>query len=120
MRSQLFLSVGAAVSLAAAAPSVVSRTPCPPQVPNLAELLQDPELGFDSRTLITFPGQSNFTEATERWAQFAVPTYSAAVSPATEQDVVTLVSFLTVDMNNTLMLTVANRCDLLLNMRFHF
>ncbi|KFA54577.1 hypothetical protein S40293_02227 [Stachybotrys chartarum IBT 40293] len=91
MRSQLFLSVGAAVSLAAAAPSIVSRTPCPPQVPDLAELLQDPELSFDSRTLITFPGQSNFTEATERWAQFAVPTYSAAVSPATEQDVVTLV-----------------------------
>jgi hypothetical protein len=86
MRTVSILAISA--SLAAAAPATHR---CPTRQPDLAALLQDPSLSLDPHTMITFPGHRNFTEATERWSLFAPPTYSAAVSPATEEDVTTIV-----------------------------
>ena len=39
-------------------------------------------------TTISYPGSSNFTASTERWSIFDLPTFSAAITPATEGDVV--------------------------------
>lgn len=42
-------------------------------------------------TVLSFPSSSTFVNATERWSTFDPPTYSAAISPATEADVVKIV-----------------------------
>lgn len=39
-------------------------------------------------TKILFPGDDGFAEVTTRWAVYKPPTYAAAISPATEEDVV--------------------------------
>jgi FAD/FMN-containing dehydrogenase len=70
--------------------------PWPPLVPraDLRAVLTDPANSFSANTTVSFPGDgdgSAFTAATARWSLFAPPTYSAAITPGTEQDVVTAV-----------------------------
>lgn len=44
-------------------------------------------------TTVSYAGESGFTNATERWTTFDAPTYTAAVSPGSEDDVVQIVSY---------------------------
>lgn len=60
----------------------------------LKPLLLGPENNWSVNTVISFPGETYFENATERWTIFAPPTYSAVISPATESDVVRIVSFI--------------------------
>ena len=46
---------------------------------------------WSHQTEISFKGSPDFTNATERWDIYMPPTYSVAISPATEADVVTAV-----------------------------
>ncbi|KAI0862311.1 hypothetical protein F4860DRAFT_472916 [Xylaria cubensis] len=50
---------------------------------------------WSSATAIEFPGSTAFVNATERWDIFDEPTYAAAISPATEADVVQAVKIAT-------------------------
>lgn len=47
---------------------------------------------WSPNTTITFAGTPEFSEVTERWTTFNSPTYRAAISPDTEEDVVKIVS----------------------------
>lgn len=44
-------------------------------------------LKFSSGTTISFPGDSSFDEATQRWNAYKAPSYSASVTVGNEQDV---------------------------------
>ncbi|KAF7539872.1 hypothetical protein G7054_g1801 [Neopestalotiopsis clavispora] len=46
-------------------------------------------------TTVSYAGESGFTNATERWTTFDAPTYTAAVSPGSEDDVVQIVNLAT-------------------------
>ncbi|KAK6957468.1 hypothetical protein Daesc_000254 [Daldinia eschscholtzii] len=46
---------------------------------------------WSADTTISFTGSPEFYNATERWTTFSAPTYRAAISPATEDDVVKIV-----------------------------
>ncbi|KAI0184711.1 hypothetical protein EV127DRAFT_443582 [Xylaria flabelliformis] len=50
---------------------------------------------WSSATTVVFPGSAAFVNATERWDIFDEPTYAAAISPATEADVVQAVKIAT-------------------------
>ncbi|RYP18019.1 hypothetical protein DL767_009911 [Monosporascus sp. MG133] len=50
---------------------------------------------WSAKTIISFPGSESFTNATERWTVFDPPTYSAAISPSTEADLVKAVQLAT-------------------------
>lgn len=54
---------------------------------DLKGLLTDPARHWAVNTTVSFPGDTMFANATERWSIFNAPTYSAAVSPGTEADV---------------------------------
>lgn len=54
---------------------------------DLKGLLTDPARHWAANTTVSFPGDTTFANATERWSIFNAPTYSAAVSPGTEADV---------------------------------
>lgn len=54
---------------------------------DLKGLLTDPARHWAVNTTVSFPGDTTFANATERWSIFNAPTYSAAVSPGTEADV---------------------------------
>ncbi|KEY71722.1 hypothetical protein S7711_02949 [Stachybotrys chartarum IBT 7711] len=77
--------------------SVVDATaagPVPGRRADLRTLLTDRSLGLDSDTTLSFPGGLSalgFTAATLRWSMFNPPTYSAAVTPATIEDVANIV-----------------------------
>ncbi|PHH68711.1 hypothetical protein CDD82_335 [Ophiocordyceps australis] len=60
-----------------------------------ARLLLSPAHNWSARTVIAFPGQRQFHDLTERWSVYAPPTYSAVISPATEQDLVKIVNLAT-------------------------
>lgn len=47
---------------------------------------------WSPKTVISFEGTPAFSNATERWDIYKPPTYSVAISPATEADVVTAVT----------------------------
>lgn len=55
---------------------------------DLKALLTDPARGWSKETILSFPDSDTFTNATTRWTIVSPPTYSAAISPGTEQDVV--------------------------------
>lgn len=42
---------------------------------------------WDAQTTIEFPNTTAFESATDRWNLYMVPTYSVAITPATEADV---------------------------------
>jgi hypothetical protein len=54
---------------------------------DLKALLTNPARQWASNTTVSFPSSAAFINATERWSTFSPPTYSAAISPGTEQDV---------------------------------
>ncbi|KAK1634584.1 hypothetical protein BDP81DRAFT_451133 [Colletotrichum phormii] len=56
--------------------------------PDLRGILLDEGNQWCSGTAVRFPGQEGFSEMTDRWNTFDAPTHSAAISPATEADVV--------------------------------
>lgn len=53
--------------------------------------LAEGNITWSSNTTLSFPGSDVFANATERWSIAHEPTYAAAISPATEEDVVTAV-----------------------------
>ncbi|KAI2607189.1 uncharacterized protein GGS25DRAFT_322188 [Hypoxylon fragiforme] len=55
---------------------------------NIKKVLLDGQNNWSSQTTIKFAGDDGFIGATERWTTFNPPTFVAAVSPATEEDVV--------------------------------
>jgi hypothetical protein len=55
--------------------------------------LTDSKNGWDPKTVISFPNSTQFINVTERWSIFDPPTYSVEISPATEKDVATAVSW---------------------------
>ncbi|KAL3477602.1 FAD-binding domain-containing protein [Aspergillus californicus] len=70
------------LAIAACAPGI--RAAVAPRV-DLASILQDQSW---SGATLSFPGSDNFTDATLRWNIYNEPTYSAALSVASEADVV--------------------------------
>ncbi|KIA75781.1 hypothetical protein HK57_00395 [Aspergillus ustus] len=55
---------------------------------NLRSILNDPSHGWSANTSVLFPESSDFEAATERWTAYSSPTYSAAIRPGTEADIV--------------------------------
>lgn len=62
---------------------------------DIATVLTDSSNCWSAGTKILFPGDDGFAEVTSRWAIYKPPTYAAAISPATEEDVVKAVSLST-------------------------
>lgn len=58
---------------------------------DLAPILAKRSGNWSTLTTLSFPGSASYTNATERWTTFSAPTYSAAISPATEEDVASVV-----------------------------
>lgn len=58
---------------------------------DIRSLLTSPRNNWSANTTISFPTSPQFENATERWTLFDAPTYSAAVSPGSEADLVTAV-----------------------------
>lgn len=54
---------------------------------DLRALLTDPARAWAPSTTLSFIGTRQFNDATERWTVFSPPTYKAAISPETEEDV---------------------------------
>ncbi|KUL86302.1 hypothetical protein ZTR_08597 [Talaromyces verruculosus] len=54
---------------------------------DLRAVLTNPVHRWASNTTLSFPGTAAFENATERWSIFSPPTYSAAISPGTEEDI---------------------------------
>lgn len=48
---------------------------------------------WSPKTTISYPGSQIFHDATERWDIYTPPTYGVAISPGTEADVLTAVTF---------------------------
>ncbi|KAI0514714.1 hypothetical protein F5B22DRAFT_647470 [Xylaria bambusicola] len=65
-----------------------------PQYGNLVTSLIG-SINWGPSTQWSFPGQRAFSNATERWTTFSEPTYLAAVSPGTEQDLAKLLRAVT-------------------------
>ncbi|KAK0622036.1 hypothetical protein B0T17DRAFT_609009 [Bombardia bombarda] len=49
-------------------------------------MLSAPANNWAANTTISYPGSEQFVNATERWTIYSAPTYSAAISPGTEED----------------------------------
>jgi hypothetical protein len=47
---------------------------------------------WSSGTTYAFPDSTAYDTATERWTTYSPPTYDASISPATEDDVISIVS----------------------------
>ena len=58
---------------------------------DLRSILTNPIRNWSKETVISFPGSSEFSQATERWTIFRPPTYRAAVRPGTVADIQKLV-----------------------------
>ncbi|ROT38906.1 FAD-binding domain-containing protein [Sodiomyces alkalinus F11] len=54
-----------------------------------------PDRQWSPDTYVSFPGSQEFEQSTERWTTFSAPTYRAAISPATEEDVAKIVKLAT-------------------------
>ncbi|PYI24917.1 FAD-binding domain-containing protein [Aspergillus indologenus CBS 114.80] len=75
---------------------LLSATYAAPQAPiDFATLLANKTNLWSHGTVVSFPENAYFENATERWTTWAAPSYFAAVSPATEQDVVTAIKLAT-------------------------
>ncbi|ORY71928.1 uncharacterized protein BCR38DRAFT_480404 [Pseudomassariella vexata] len=62
---------------------------------DLRSFLTDPVRAWAANTTISFPSSTEFFDATERWTIFRSPTYRAAISPGTEEDVIKAVKLAT-------------------------
>ena len=63
----------------------------PSQPVDLKSLLSQRSNNWAKSTVVSFPDSSTFENATERWSTYDAPTYHAAVSPKTEEDVAKIV-----------------------------
>ncbi|QSZ36199.1 hypothetical protein DSL72_007325 [Monilinia vaccinii-corymbosi] len=59
--------------------------------PDLRTALTQPSIKWSSQAILSFPGQSSFENATERWTIFDPPTYSASISVGSEADVANVI-----------------------------
>lgn len=59
---------------------------------DIKSVLTNPAQTWSQSTTISFPETAQFVDATERWTMFNPPTYSAAISPGSEEDVIGAVS----------------------------
>ncbi|TIC99758.1 FAD-linked oxidoreductase afoF [Colletotrichum higginsianum] len=59
---------------------------------DVKSVLSDPANKWSKKTTLSFPDSAAFIGATERWTVFNPPTYTAAISPATEKDVIKIVN----------------------------
>lgn len=64
----------------------------------IAAILTDSANRWAADTKILLPDDDGFAGATRRWAIHKPPTYSAVISPATEEDVVKAVSSFEVEL----------------------
>lgn len=55
---------------------------------DIKKILTNSGNDWSASTTILFPGDEEFAEATRRWAIYKPPTYTACISPGTEEDVV--------------------------------
>lgn len=62
---------------------------------DIATILTDSSNYWSAGTKVLFPSDDGFAEVTSRWAVHKPPTYAAAISPASEEDVVKTVSVTT-------------------------
>lgn len=58
---------------------------------DIKTILTDSGNGWSAGTKILFSGDNEFAEVTTRWAAYKPPTYTASISPATEEDVAKVV-----------------------------
>jgi hypothetical protein len=59
-----------------------------PRLSALAATLSNSSIHWSSETTLSLPNTTAFFNATERWTIYDPPTYEAALSPGTEEDVV--------------------------------
>lgn len=59
-----------------------------PRSSGLAAILSNSSIHWSSETTLSLPNTTVFFDATERWTIYDPPSYEAALSPATEEDVV--------------------------------
>ncbi|ROW13666.1 hypothetical protein VPNG_04638 [Cytospora leucostoma] len=62
---------------------------------DIKTIFTDSGNGWSADTKIRFPDDEEFAKVTTRWAAYKPPTYAAAISPATEEDVVKAVKLAT-------------------------
>ncbi|KAI1456525.1 FAD-binding domain-containing protein [Annulohypoxylon moriforme] len=84
--SLLWLTFWSCTTNAAAVSNIYPRTDLKPLLTNET---------WSPNTTVSFPDSPEFVNATERWTTFSAPTYSAAISPGTEQDLVTVIKLAT-------------------------
>lgn len=77
----LFSSCFLGTGVAAAHPGLVRRA-------DIASIIEKHVHKFSPNTSIYLPSSPEFFNITERWTTFDAPTFNAAISPATEEDVV--------------------------------
>ena len=61
------------------------------QFPDLRSVLTNPANVWSAGTVVSFAGSDEFHNSTARWTITGAPTFSAAISPANEEDVITAV-----------------------------
>jgi len=59
--------------------------------PDLRTVLTYPANKWSPGTVVSFTGTDEFKNATQRWTITGAPTFSAAISPANEKDVIAAV-----------------------------
>lgn len=56
-------------------------------------ILLDRKNKWNGKTVVSFPGTPEFTNATDRWSSHSEPTFIAGITPATEEDVAKAVNW---------------------------
>ena len=83
---------------------------------NLSSVFSHSNNNWHARTTIEFPNSTTFVNATERWNSFDAPTYSVAVTPASEADVATAVCsrhlFLAIGTKTLTQLALGENCKI--------
>lgn len=59
--------------------------------PNLSAIFNPKSNQWDPETVLVLPSDPSFANITERWTVFDAPTFSGAIRPATEKDLVDIV-----------------------------
>lgn len=94
-----YLSFGLAWILFASDALAAAAT-SPSGVADLKGALTQPSMKWSSQTVLSFPGQSTFENATERWTTFDAPTYFASVTVGNEVDVANAVGWIRYEIVN--------------------
>lgn len=91
------------LSPAAALPHPEANTPTPRS--SIQSILKSGN--WTTGTVLSYPGQDTFFNATERWTVYEPPSYVGSVSVETEADVVKAVSF---DLKSYVLMLLFNFC----------